>query len=589
MHICFQYSPIGTTYLAHHLDSVAGQKYELSTYRRDSTGPVYPHVWEQSDPKHFAFFAGRIAGVAIGDRFPEGHAVSNRDTSSWKMDPEPDGSWLAVKFDRDRDVVSFASDFCLLQRWYYTKQEDSWFVSNSLLFLKELLADSLEVNQQAIPYMLIRGYLPLDQTPISNVHGLRSGKTITIERGVSRIERRLDPVYFYKKSHDSVQAGTPQAVHGVLKNAVASEIAHLDSVCIPLSGGFDSRFLLGCALELLPKDKITTLTFGHPNSLDFRIGLGLAKKLGVRSVVLPFDERPVSELLHDNFRTSEGAYWSLPNHPLQSLRESLKDHPFILSGYIGDLVFGSYEFTVDELRLLETSDEFLLQKIHGLTDIIQPDIVRELLALKDCDPLKTDQACLNIQADSRENQFAKWLWEEYLFNRTNFAVGLHRDLTFYQTPFVHQEVLKLAYHLPKSSRLNQQVYLKALQNAYPDLYNYPTKANAGCSPQERSTLRPHIARATRGLLSKLDKFIGSRTGRIYYHHPRNNYEHPRELMQERHRKDVIAALERVRDLDAFRSTAITDLIDRYMKRENISQQLLVGILTIDLWYTHFHR
>ncbi|MBU1702700.1 MAG: hypothetical protein KJ831_21360 [Candidatus Eisenbacteria bacterium] len=587
MHICFEYSPQNHVGASAEDAAISGRDYRLILHRRDSSGPIYPHVWERSEPTFYAFFAGRIAGEPIKDAFPAGHAVANRDASDWAMTPEPDGSWLAVKFDRERDTVSFAADFCLLQRWYYTQQGKSWYVSNSLLYLKELIGASWRVNKAAIPYMLMRGYLPLDQTPIAGVYGLRSGRILIIEKDSYRIERRLEPVYFFNEIPNIEAAAVPEEIRGVLKRAVAAEIAHLDAVCIPLSGWSDSRFLLGCVLELLPKEKITAFTFGHKNSLDFQIGSGLAKQAGVRAIELSFDDRPLAELLRDSMRTVEGAYWCYPNHPVSRLRETLKEHSSILSGYIGDLVFGSYDLTPETARRLETSDEYFLEQIHGIADVVPPAEALKLLENQDEDPLKTDQACLTLTANSRENAFAMWLWEDHLFNRTNFAVELHRDLAFYHAPFIHCDVLKFAYSLPKSLRLNQKAYRQAMRQAYPSLWSYPLKNNYGFSPAKKSGARIWAARVFRKAMAGADNLLGSYTGKIHYYHPMDNYEHSRELMQERHRGDVLAALKRLREREAFRTDAMSVLINNYEKRKPISKYLLFGLLTIDLWYQYY--
>lgn len=583
MQICFEYSPLKQTDAA----AINGQKFGLIVHRRDASGPTYPHVWEQTDPKTYAFFAGRIAGVTNRDGFPTGHAVTRRDAADWKMEPEPDGSWLAVKFDGVRDIVSFAADFCLLQRWYYTQHGAAWFVANSLRYLKELLGSSLRVNASAVPYMLIRGYLPQDQTPLADVRVLQSCRVLTIENGAGRVDRRLDPVYYY---HESRMIDLPQAareIHRVLRDAVAAEVAGLDEVCIPLSGGIDSRFLLGCAMELLPKEKITTITFGLPNSLDYKIGSGLAKQLGVRSIHLPFDKRPIAELLRDSFQTVEGAYWCVPTHPILGLREAFQAFPFILSGYIGDLVFGSYDLPPEQAAKLEQSDQDYLKQIHEIMDTVDLDEALALLAEQAADPLRTDQIYAGYQANSRENAYAMWLWEDHLFNRTNFAVELHRDLTFYGAPFVHQQVITMAYRLPKALRLEQKAYLEALRFAYPELWKYPTKNNYGFSPQNNNVLRSHAARTFRRCMADIDNLLGALTGKIYYYHPRDNYEHPRELLQERHRAEVLAVLKRLSERDTFRSAGMADLIDRYERRKPISKYVLYGLLTIDLWYEQY--
>ena len=50
---------------------------------------------------------------------------------------------------------------------------------------------------------------------------------------------------------------------------------------VPLSGGLDSRIILGGLLKKGLKDSIITITFGTPGTLDYDIGIHIAKQLGI--------------------------------------------------------------------------------------------------------------------------------------------------------------------------------------------------------------------------------------------------------------------------------------------------------------------
>lgn len=52
--------------------------------------------------------------------------------------------------------------------------------------------------------------------------------------------------------------------------------------CIPLSGGLDSRGILGALLECTSAQNIYTFTFGIPGTYDYEIGNMIAKKDGTK-------------------------------------------------------------------------------------------------------------------------------------------------------------------------------------------------------------------------------------------------------------------------------------------------------------------
>ena len=69
-----------------------------------------------------------------------------------------------------------------------------------------------------------------------------------------------------------------QGIHA-LKAAFQNIIGGMHIV--PLSGGLDSRAILGGLLNAGLKKQITTVTFGTPGTLDYEIGSYVAKRIGL--------------------------------------------------------------------------------------------------------------------------------------------------------------------------------------------------------------------------------------------------------------------------------------------------------------------
>ena len=53
---------------------------------------------------------------------------------------------------------------------------------------------------------------------------------------------------------------------------------------IPLSGGMDSRAILGGLLERAGRSRLCTVTFGQAGSLDYELGIQVAEAAGVESI-----------------------------------------------------------------------------------------------------------------------------------------------------------------------------------------------------------------------------------------------------------------------------------------------------------------
>ena len=78
--------------------------------------------------------------------------------------------------------------------------------------------------------------------------------------------------------------------HELFREALEKRINkynHHETFLLPLSGGFNSRYVLGTALELVSPTRILAMTFGEKGSYDFEIGKLVAETAGVRHLVYP--------------------------------------------------------------------------------------------------------------------------------------------------------------------------------------------------------------------------------------------------------------------------------------------------------------
>ena len=105
------------------------------------------------------------------------------------------------------------------------------------------------------------------------------------------------------------------------------ELAPSGRHIIPLSGGWDSRAILGALLERIDSDRIRTVTFGMPGQLDYDLGKTVADSVGIEHHA--FDLRSIN-FTWDAIRESVAAYpWT---HVLDNFFNSLIRNQFLLMG-----------------------------------------------------------------------------------------------------------------------------------------------------------------------------------------------------------------------------------------------------------------
>ena len=112
---------------------------------------------------------------------------------------------------------------------------------------------------------------------------------------------------------------------------------------IPLSGGWDSRAILGALLERLDTSEIETVTFGVPGQLDYDIGIRVAKWAGVKHHSL--DLRTVDFTWDKIIESVKKSPWTYVPDVLfnQYSIEKFKDqYNNIWSGFLGDAITGGH-------------------------------------------------------------------------------------------------------------------------------------------------------------------------------------------------------------------------------------------------------
>lgn len=241
-------------------------------------------------------------------------------------------------------------------------------------------------------------------------------------------------------------------------------------IVIPLTGGLDSRGLLGAALRVLPADAISCITFGTATFPDAAAAVDTCERLGVRH------QRVDPDLIHWDLPTitrAGVATWerwrSLGPIDALAIFGAMADvigDRLVLSGYLGGVSSGSHLPRSDNRRNGAATSAAFLDKEHAKNLALTPMRGRErLIAMLD--------EFIDLHKDLLDG-FAGLTWYDlvHLGFRQNgivrsVASGAYRSSL---SPFEDPRWVRHWMSKPLDERLGGLAYKQLLRDAFPDVF-----------------------------------------------------------------------------------------------------------------------
>lgn len=265
-----------------------------------------------------------------------------------------------------------------------------------------------------------------------------------------------------------------QTAGEAFSDAVGARVG--DDNVVLLSGGNDSRAILGALREHVAADKIVAVTYGSPRTYDYEIPRHLSRAAGVRHVQIDlsryrFSDEDLRQVAQEFRNSPQWLFGPLMNRLV--VRE-FGTGPVYWSGYLGGPVTGSH---IPADRPSNTWNEALAKharrpvfggnwgQIDSAFDAVEalPRFAAQLPS-----PLTLDEY---VDLAARQHP---WLRPEHLVS------GHH-----YAAPFLDPRFLHIMFNAGRENRAQQRLYRRFLQARYPTLFELPHKDHMGLPPAVR--------------------------------------------------------------------------------------------------------
>lgn len=309
-----------------------------------------------------------------------------------------------------------------------------------------------------------------------------------------------------------------------------------------LSGGLDSRSVLGGLLAAGMKDQITTVTYGTPGTFDFDIGCDIACRMGLRHESFDLTQVKIKQdILEKTAREMETKAWIFDAFYNRLIPIRFGKNVIYWNGFMGDALSGLHLFPKENVAWEKAVSQFV-KRARFVKSIYLPNPNFDPRSILPRIPL------LNNSILAYDDQLDFAIRQES-YTRNIMAPGDYD----YHTPFLHPEWINFILNVPRKFRRNQYLYRKILAGAFPDLFSLPTRTNCGFplgAPNWRIKLRKSFWKI-KNIISVRFPFCMS------YCDPRINYiDFNEAIRQRRDLKEVVSG-----NIHDLKKRGIIDWID----------------------------
>ncbi len=250
---------------------------------------------------------------------------------------------------------------------------------------------------------------------------------------------------------------------------------------VPISGGMDSRAILGGLLQTVEASHIQTVTFGTPGTWDFEIGRLVAEEAGVANTRIDLSKVSWdSQALVRFAGECERPVPLFEGYLFHLMRIRFGRECVYWSGFMGEALTGLHLPPRSSTSWAQARSHFMAwNRFAHSVNLLPPYIQLE-------DSLRASPL-YGSGILSYDDQLDFGVRQQCYIKPIVLLRGYR-----YRTPFLHPAWVSFILGVPRTYREKQFLYKEVLKSAYPKLFSLPVKNNYGlplASPRWRQILR----------------------------------------------------------------------------------------------------
>lgn len=381
------------------------------------------------------------------------------------------GSFVVVIVDEDEDVVLVANDRIAAKPLFYFNDGRAVYFGPEMksLFLVPSLKRKLDLA--AVADFMTNGKFIREHTLIEHLETVDNATVLKITTGrVTRHKYWEHPFKHGFKIEDKERSPRyyQEKLDELLRKAVSRRLRTDNTYGILLSGGYDSRGILGYYLEETHDQELCTISWGReediPNS-DCAIAKRLAQKLGAQHGFYELTAEEVVANFRDFILLGEGLTGSPESYDVFHRIREQQGVGIVLRG---DEWLGSEALLVhDEHTMFRKLSLRALRNIREYQRVLKPYYYQMFCEL-DAEAIRhVSSRCSAKNIRNRKDFFFVDIYLRYYLNPLNYVKNFALE-SF--TPLLDYDILDFVSSLPIRYRLDKNLYRKTVVEMFPELF-----------------------------------------------------------------------------------------------------------------------
>ncbi|HYW95261.1 MAG TPA: asparagine synthase-related protein [Bacteroidales bacterium] len=354
---------------------------------------------------------------------------------------------------------------------FYIRNKGEWIISDDPYYLAGY-SEKGHIDNPSMTEFLATGYVTGNNTLVEGIRQIQAGEMIRFK------EDSLDARFYYSYRCHAVREEPYRELRDearmVFSKAFPRFIASLQGrpVVLPLSGGYDSRFI-AAMLRQYEYDNVICFTYGRKGNPEVKISQSVAQKLGFPWIFIEYTKELIKDFPYDDnfsqYVKTGGRMCSMfymqEFFAVNQLKmeNRIPSNSIFVPGLYGDFLAGGMLNKHGNLSLEESMGQ-IAERIYNVKYTFKPPRRKDVPGIKN----RIEKRLL--EKFRKESDLAYSIHEDYDFKEryakfinNSTATYLHFGYEF-RLAFCDNEIVDFFRRLPLHAKVNKYLYDDILTN-----------------------------------------------------------------------------------------------------------------------------